>query len=250
MFERFTDRARRVVVHAQEEARRFGHERIDTRHLLLGLLREDQGAAAQALERSGVTLDGARAEMEPGGGPAREDVHTPFAPEAKKTLELGLREALHLGHNHIGTEHILLGVIRAEDSHGARLLERLSPGLAEVRAQVLEALRTADPETTESLHSPGLAYEAARERRSRRTEPLNAVRDLLVRIEARLARIEARLDALEARPADSPAPTGQGPARAEPGAQPGESGLGPGESGLGPGERRRPEDPPESATSR
>src|ERR1051325_4300664 len=106
MFERFTDRARRVVVLAQEEARMLSHNYIGTEHILLGLIHEGEGVAAKALESLGISLEAVRAQVEAPSG------HIPFTPRAKKVLELSLREALQLGHNYIGTEHILLGLIR------------------------------------------------------------------------------------------------------------------------------------------
>ncbi|WP_285780655.1 Clp protease N-terminal domain-containing protein, partial [Microtetraspora sp. NBRC 13810] len=114
MFERFTDRARRVVVLAQEEARLLGHDRIGTEHFLLGLVGEGEGVAAQAVLGPGVDLAAVRREVEEltGRGRAAPSGHVPFTPRAKKVLELSLREALQLGHNYIGTEHILLGLIR------------------------------------------------------------------------------------------------------------------------------------------
>src|SRR5918996_1932747 len=114
MFERFTDRARRVVVLAQEEARMLNHNYIGTEHILLGLLHEGHGVAANALESLGVPLDGVRKEVEEiiGRGETAASGHIPFTPRAKKVLELSLREALELGHNYIATEHILLGLVR------------------------------------------------------------------------------------------------------------------------------------------
>ena len=114
MFERFTDRARRVVVLAQEEARLLNHNYIGTEHILLGLIHEGEGVAARALESLGINLDGVRHEVVEiiGQGEQAPSGHIPFTPRAKKVLELSLREALQLGHNYIGTEHILLGLIR------------------------------------------------------------------------------------------------------------------------------------------
>src|SRR5260370_21720315 len=114
MFERFTDPARRVVVLANEEARELGHNYIGTEHILLGLLREDESVAAQALEALGIGLDAVRREVKQiiGPGEGMPAGHIPFTPRAKKVLELSLREALPLGHNYIGTEHILLGPVR------------------------------------------------------------------------------------------------------------------------------------------
>ena len=114
MFERFTDRARRVVVLAQEEARLLNHNYIGTEHILLGLIHEGEGVAAKALESLGISLDAVRGQVEEiiGQGGSAPSGHIPFTPRAKKVLELSLREALQLGHNYIGTEHILLGLIR------------------------------------------------------------------------------------------------------------------------------------------
>ena len=124
MFERFTDRARRVVVLAQEEARLLNHNYIGTEHLLLGLIHEGEGLAAKALESLGVSLDQVRSQVEDmiGVGTATPQGHIPFTPRAKKVLELSLREALQLGHNYIGTEHILLGLVRENEGVAARIL--------------------------------------------------------------------------------------------------------------------------------
>jgi len=114
MFERFTDRARRVVVLAQEEARLLNHNYIGTEHLLLGLIREGDGVAAEALESLGISLDAVRQQVEEiiGQGQQAPSGHIPFTPRAKKVLELSLREATQLGQDHIGAEHILLGLVR------------------------------------------------------------------------------------------------------------------------------------------
>jgi ATP-dependent Clp protease ATP-binding subunit ClpC len=114
MFERFTDRARRVVVLAQEEARLLNHNYVGTEHVLLGLIRESQGVAAKALESLGISLEAVRTQVEEiiGQGQMAPTGHIPFTPRAKKVLELSLREAKQLGHDYIGTEHILLGLIR------------------------------------------------------------------------------------------------------------------------------------------
>ena len=114
MFERFTDRARRVVVLAQEEARMLNHNYIGTEHILLGLIHEGEGVAAKGLESLGISLEAVRSQVEEiiGQGQQAPSGHIPFTPRAKKVLELSLREALQLGHNYIGTEHILLGLIR------------------------------------------------------------------------------------------------------------------------------------------
>ncbi len=117
MFQRFTDRARTVVVLAQDEARRLDHNYIGTEHLLLGLIREGEGVAAKALESLGISLDSVRQQVEQiiGQGQQAPSGHIPFTPRAKKVLELSLRESQQLGHNYIGTEHILLGLIREGD---------------------------------------------------------------------------------------------------------------------------------------
>jgi hypothetical protein len=145
MFERFTDRARRVVVLSQEEARRLRHNYIGTEHILLGLLGERDGVAARALERFNLTLEGAREEVSAmvGTGTIAMKGHIPFTPRAKKTLELSLREALQLHHNYIGTEHILLGVIREGEGVGAQILREHAADLLPVRVAVLELLQTA-----------------------------------------------------------------------------------------------------------
>jgi len=124
MFERFTERARRVVVLAQEEARRLRHNYIGTEHILLGLLREDQGAAATALATADVTLDAARLDVETiiGRGQHEPSGHIPFTPRAKKVLELSLREAVRLGHEYIDTGHILLGLIREGDGVAVQVM--------------------------------------------------------------------------------------------------------------------------------
>ena len=144
MFERFTNRARHVVVLAQEEARQLQHNYIGTEHILLGLLGEPDGIACRAIERLGLTLDSAREEVKAvvGTGKSTPTGHIPFTPRAKKTLELALREALQLQHNYIGTEHILLGVIREGDGVGAQILKQHAADLATVRAAVLELLST------------------------------------------------------------------------------------------------------------
>ena len=146
MFERFTDRARRAVVLAQQEARRLDHNYIGTEHLLLGLVREGHGVAAMALEALGVSLDGVRAQVEEviGRGPQPPGGHIPFTPRAKKVLELSLREAKGLGHDYIGTEHILLGLIREGEGVAAQVLVRLGADLPRVRQQVV-ALLTDQP---------------------------------------------------------------------------------------------------------
>ncbi|WP_037363143.1 ATP-dependent Clp protease ATP-binding subunit [Nakamurella lactea] len=142
MFERFTDRARRVVVLAQEEARMLNHNYIGTEHILLGLIHEGEGVAAKALESLNIALEGVRAQVEEiiGQGAQAPSGHIPFTPRAKKVLELSLREALQLGHNYIGTEHILLGLIREGEGVAAQVLVKLGADLNRVRQQVLQLL--------------------------------------------------------------------------------------------------------------
>jgi len=142
LFERFTDRARRVVVLAQEEARLLNHNYIGTEHILLGLIHEGEGVAAKALESVGISLEAVRSQVEEiiGQGGSSPSGHIPFTPRAKKVLELSLREALQLGHNYIGTEHILLGLIREGEGVAAQVLVKLGADLSRVRQQVIQLL--------------------------------------------------------------------------------------------------------------
>ncbi len=144
MFERFTGQARHVVVSAQEEARELDHNYIGTEHLLLGLLVASDSSASASLSALGYTLDGARASVEAmvGRGKASPRGHIPFTPRAKKVLELSLREALQLKHNHIGTEHILLGLVREGEGRAAQILATKHP-LDRVRADVLARIESA-----------------------------------------------------------------------------------------------------------
>jgi ATP-dependent Clp protease ATP-binding subunit ClpA len=148
MFERFTDQARRVVVLAQEEARLLGHGYIGTEHILLGLLAEGEGLAAQSLASLGIRLDAAKelvAEMI-GEGTGQPSGHIPFTQRTKKVLELSLREAQRLGDSFIGTEHILLGMAREGEGVGAQVLDRLGAGNDRVLAQVLMTRRASPGE--------------------------------------------------------------------------------------------------------
>ncbi|MEY4997200.1 MAG: hypothetical protein RLY59_604, partial [Actinomycetota bacterium] len=142
MFERFTDRARRVVVLAQEEAKMLNHNYIGTEHILLGLIHEGEGVAAKALESLNISLDAVREQVQDiiGQGQQQPTGHIPFTPRAKKVLELSLREALQLGHNYIGTEHILLGLIREGEGVAAQVLVKLGADLNRVRQQVIQLL--------------------------------------------------------------------------------------------------------------
>jgi Clp amino terminal domain, pathogenicity island component len=169
MFERFTDRARRVVVLAQEEARLLNHNYIGTEHILLGLIHEGEGVAAEALERMGVSLQAVRAQVEEiiGQGQSGPTGHIPFTPRAKKVLELSLREALQLGHDYIGSEHILLGLIREGDGVAAQVLTRLGADLGRVRQQVTEILTVRGERPSPRVFgsaAPPLAVVRARER--------------------------------------------------------------------------------------
>jgi ATP-dependent Clp protease ATP-binding subunit ClpC len=142
VFERFTDRARRVVVLAQEEARLLAHNYIGTEHLLLGLVHEGEGVAAKALEQLGVSLEAVRTQVEEiiGHGGSSPTGYIPFTPRSKKVLELSLREALTLGHDFIGTEHILLGLVREGEGVAAQVLVKMGATLDRVRSQVMEVL--------------------------------------------------------------------------------------------------------------
>jgi ATP-dependent Clp protease ATP-binding subunit ClpC len=144
MFERFTDRARRVVVLAQEEARHLDHNYIGTEHILLGLIHEGEGVAARALTELDISLEAVRTKVQEmiGHGDEAPTGHIPFTPRAKKVLELSLREALALKHRHIGTEHLLLGLIREGEGLAMLVLTRLGAGPQLLRARVLDALRS------------------------------------------------------------------------------------------------------------
>ncbi len=157
MFERFTDRARRVVVLAQEEARMLSHNYIGTEHILLGLIHEGEGVAAKALESLGISLEAVRAQVEEiiGQGQQAPSGHIPFTPRAKKVLELSLREALQLGHNYIGTEHILLGLIREGEGVAAQVLVKLGADLGRVRQQVIQLLSGYQGKETASAGASG-----------------------------------------------------------------------------------------------
>jgi ATP-dependent Clp protease ATP-binding subunit ClpC len=200
MFERFTDRARRVVVQAQEESRRLNHNYIGTEHLLLGVLREDEGVAA-ALAALEVGLDPARelvAEIV-GRGRQAPSGHIPFTPRAKKVLELSLREALRLGHPYIGPEHILLGLLTEGQGVAVEVLRVLGAPPEQVRARVLELVPPAGEE-------PGDRPDPSRSGRLLVTAAkLDELLDRLDAIDRRLAAIERRLG------------LGEPPAEAEPG---------------------------------
>ena len=181
MLERFTDQARRVVVLAEEEARMLNHNWIGTEHILLGLIREDQGLAVRALTTMGISLDEMRQAVGDiigrGTQPLPESLHIPFTPRAKKVLELSLSEARQLGHDYIGTEHILLALIREGDGVAAHVLAEAGAGLDRTRLQVIELLHG-----RRQRHAPAATASSSGE-------------DLM----SRLASFAARLDAIEQR---------------------------------------------------
>jgi ATP-dependent Clp protease ATP-binding subunit ClpC len=187
MLERFTDRARRVVKLAEEEARRLNHDYIGTEHILLGLIREGDGVAAKALTSLGISLDAVRQQIEEiiGQGQQAPSEAIPFTPRAKKVLELSLRESLQLGHSYIGTEHILLGLIREGDGVAAQVLVKLGADLNRVRHQVIELISGEQPQ-------PG-------HRPPRESVPVTEARARLDTIEGRLDALEVQLAAIEQR---------------------------------------------------
>ena len=183
MFERFTERARKVLVLAQEEARHFNHNYIDTEHLLLGLLREDEGVAARALAALGVTIDEVRERVESIVGYGRQDPgpQAPFTPRSKKVLELALREAMRLEHNYIGTEHILLGLVRESEGVAVRVITDLGAGPDDVRREVVRML-------------PGEVGRRLEDERGEDGPPESARNRLLFRGRVESLRITARFD--------------------------------------------------------
>ena len=184
VFERFTDRARRVVVLAQEEARMLDHNYIGTEHILLGLIGEGEGVAAKALESLGISLEAVRQQVEEiiGRGQQAPPGHIAFTPRAKKVLELALREAQQLGHNYVGTEHILLGLIREGEGVAAQVLVKLGADLERVRQQVIQL-----------LHGHQGKQPADEGRRRGKRARARLMDDALARIEA----LDRRLAAME-----------------------------------------------------
>jgi ATP-dependent Clp protease ATP-binding subunit ClpA len=193
VFERFTDRARRVVVLAQEESRRLNHNFIGTEHILLGLIQEREGVAAQALGALGIRLEAVRARVEEivGRGESTPSGHIPFTPRAKKVLELSLREALQFGHNYIGTEHLLLGLIREGEGVAATVLVGLGADLESVRQKVVQLLAgrpgsgvppelLADPGTRAAVIATAVPYEPGQTSTSPGGELFRAALDRLV----------------------------------------------------------------------
>jgi ATP-dependent Clp protease ATP-binding subunit ClpA len=217
MFERFTDQARRVVVLAQEEARMLGHGYIGTEHILLGLLAEGEGLAAQALATLEIGLGAAREQVAEviGEGTGQPSGHIPFTPRTKKVLELSLREAQRLGDSYIGTEHILLGLAREGEGVGAQVLERLGAGRDRVLAQVLVSRRAAPGEELRRVTAAPMRSAQVVSRGG-----LGEVMSRLDEIAERLSAIESLLAETQkpaARAAGKPAPGG---ARKPPGGQP------------------------------
>jgi ATP-dependent Clp protease ATP-binding subunit ClpC len=186
MFERFTDRARRVVVLAQEEARMLNHNYIGTEHILLGLIHEGEGVAAKALESLGISLEAVRQQVEEiiGQGQQAPSGHIPFTPRAKKVLELSLRESRQLGHDYIGTEHILLGLIREGEGVAAQVLVKLGADLNRVRLRVIELLHGPQGEADPAAHVPAVPRE--------RGLPPEIIAARLDAIGARLSAVEQR----------------------------------------------------------
>jgi len=201
MFERFTDRARNVVVLAQEEARMLNHNYIGTEHILLGLIHDSQALAARALGSAGVTLEPARRQVEEIVGRGKEPPasgHIPFTPRAKKVLELSLREALQLGHNYIGTEHILLGLIREGEGVAAKVIVNLGANLKDVRHQVIQ-LQADNPAPEEAPRTrPRAATQrpagAAESGQALQLQKLEEILDRLGSISDRLAAIEQKIN--------------------------------------------------------
>jgi ATP-dependent Clp protease ATP-binding subunit ClpC len=198
MFERFTDRARRVVVQAQEESRKLNHNYIGTEHLLLGILRDGDGAAAEALASLEVGLDPAREQVAEitGRGQQAPSGHIPFTPRAKKVLELSLREALSLEHQYIGPEHILLGLLTEGHGVAVEVLRVLGAEPEQVRARVIELLPAASDEPAEQVRPVRIVGTPAQ---------LDEVLRRLDTIDRRLAAIERRLG-----PGEPPAEAGSG----------------------------------------
>ena len=187
MFERFTDRARRVVVLAQEEARMLNHPHVGTEHVLIALIREGGGVAAQALGALGVTEEAARQQVEEivgPGQPGSQQGHLPFTPQGKKALQLSLREAIALGHAYIGTEHILLGLIRADEGVAIRVLNGLGVDPASVRQKVIQLVSA-----RRIQEEPGSGRVTGRGKRKLVSE----LRDRLNSLEWRLSVLEQRV---------------------------------------------------------
>jgi ATP-dependent Clp protease ATP-binding subunit ClpA len=240
MFERFTDRARRVVVLAHEEARGLGHNYIGTEHILLGLLRETGGVAARALKSMGIGLDAARHEIRKiiGIGEGQPAGHIPFTPRAKKVLELSLREALQLGKNYIGTEHILLGLLREGEGVGTQVLVTLGGDLNRVRQEVIHVLEGQQEESQRV--SPPVRVVGSRIQLESLNARIGEVISHLGVILERLASIEERLASMEGHLAEGRRPSPRAPRKPpasrkpkSPPAEPTASARPPGEEAAG-----------------
>jgi ATP-dependent Clp protease ATP-binding subunit ClpA len=245
MFERFTDRARRVVVLAQEEARILDHDYVGPEHVLLGLIHEGRGVAARALTELSISQDEVRRQVEEliGRGERAPSGHIPFSPRAKRVLELSLREALQLGHNYIGTEHILLGILREGENVAAQVLVRMGTDLNRVRLQVIKLVA---PEAEAEAISLGEGRRAPREvwmaRRAASSDfLLTEVRNSLASIIERLTAIERQLG-MPVRAEDSGEPPGD--TAGEPGDTAGEPAR---DTAGEPGDK--PEEPPGEVTA-
>jgi ATP-dependent Clp protease ATP-binding subunit ClpC len=187
MFERFTDRSRRVVVLAQEEARTLNHEYVGTEHILLGLIREDGGVAAQALESLGIGEEAARQQVEEIVGRGQADLareHLPFTPQGKKVLQLSLREAMALGHGYVGTEHLLLGLVRVDEGAASRVLNGLGADPNRIRQQVIRLVSA-----RQIREAPGTGRAGGQGKRRRSSE----LRDQLDSVSWRLSVLEQRV---------------------------------------------------------
>ncbi len=213
MLERFSDRARRVVVLAQEEARMLNHNYIGTEHILLGLIHEGDGVAARSLESLGISLDAVRQQVEEiiGQGQQAPSGHIPFTPRAKKVLELSLREALQLGHGYIGTEHILLGLLREGDGVAAQVLVTLGADLNRVLGQVILLLHGYQGQDAGSAGSPlrararavlpddALAWFDALDQRLTAIERWVSMQPDLEGLDQQIARVRREMEAAAAR---------------------------------------------------
>jgi ATP-dependent Clp protease ATP-binding subunit ClpA len=211
MFERFTDRARRVVVLAQEEARLLNHNYIGTEHILLGLIHEGEGVAAKALESVGISLEAVRQQVEAiiGRGQQAPSGHIPFTPRAKKVLELSLSEAHRLGHNYISTEHMLLGLIREGEGVAAQVLVRLGADLNGVRQQVIRLVTGREPEASRRIAVAGeLGEDVLLPRAVAGEHWVAEIRNALTKITERLEAIERHLG-MTAPPAEPGGPPGK-----------------------------------------
>jgi ATP-dependent Clp protease ATP-binding subunit ClpA len=195
MFEKFTDRARRVIVLAQEEARMLDHDYIGTEHLLLGLIHEGEGVAARALESLGISLENVRQNVEETIGRGQHELsgHIPFTPRAKKVLELSLRESQQLGHEYIGTEHILLGLIREGEGVAAQVLIKLGADLNRVRQQVLQLVGGGAREEAGENEPGGLAGMEPEVRVVGSPAQMAEILNRLRSIDARLAAVQQHL---------------------------------------------------------